>query len=360
MANTDKKISISISNGSIIRVILFLILLVSLYVLRDLILVLLTSIVLATFIERAANRIIRDKIFGVKVHRTLAVVFLFLVSLLFLAGIFYLFVPLLINEVSNASVLVNKYLPSNSLSNTTTTINSAKDFVQNLSHNLSFSDIVDNTRNIVNSVSSGFFGTLTAVFGGIVNVVLILVISFYLSIQEKGIEKFLRVITPDKQEEYIIDLWNRAQRKIALWIKGQLLLGVLIGVLIYLGLTIIGLQYALLIAILAAMFELIPFGLILAVIPAISFAYLKGGISLALVVGGYYLIVQQFETYLIQPLVIKRVIGISPLVVILSILIGAKLAGFWGLILAVPVAVCIMEFFDDIEKKKNLNVPDLK
>jgi predicted PurR-regulated permease PerM len=123
-------------------------------------------------------------------------------------------------------------------------------------------------------------------------------------------------------------------------------------VTLYIGLLIIGVPNALVLALVAGFFELIPFGLILAIVPAVSFAYLHGGISLALIVCGFYLIVQQFENYFIQPLVVRRVIGISPLVVILSLLIGAKLAGFWGLVLAMPIAVALMEYLSDVEKKK--------
>ncbi len=352
MPELPKSVRISISNGTIFRVIFFLLILVILFVLRDLLLVILTSVVLASFIERATNRMIRNKMFGFKVHRTFAVVFLYIVVLGFLAGVFYLFVPMLITEVSTLADILNQYVPAE----TTSSLHTASNVVQSLSQNFSFSDVVTNARTMVSSVSSGFFGTLSVVFGGVVNVILIIVISFYLSIQERGVEKFLRIVIPAKKEEYAINLWARTERKIALWIQGQLLLGVLIGVLIYLGLAIIGLPYALLIAVLAMICELIPFGLILAVVPAIAFAYTKGGISLSLIVAGYYLIVQQFETYLIQPLVIRRVIGISPLIVILAVLIGAKLAGFWGLILAVPVAVAIMEYADDIERRKTLAV----
>jgi len=357
---STKDVKMVISNGSIARFFLFILLLIALYILRDIVLVLLTSVVLASFIERATNRMIRKKIFGFQMHRTVAVVFLYFIVLLTLAGIFYVFVPMLINEISNIAVILDKYAPTNLGAATTSSIHNATNFVQNLSDNFSFSDIVQNAHTIVSSISSGFLGTLSVVFGGLLNVVLIIVISFYLSIQERGVEKFLRIAIPAKQEEYAVSLWSRTERKIALWIQGQLLLGLLIGVLIYLGLAIIGLPYALLIALLAAICELIPFGLILAVVPAVAFAYLKSGISLALLVAGYYLIVQQFETYLIQPLVVRRVIGISPLVVILSILIGAKLAGFWGLILAVPIAVAVMEYADDVERNKVTSAGTLK
>jgi predicted PurR-regulated permease PerM len=183
---------------------------------------------------------------------------------------------------------------------------------------------------------------------------LIVIISFYLSIKEKGIENFLRVIIPDESEEYIIDLWQRTEHKIGLWMQGQMLIGLIVGLLTYLGLTILGVKYSLVLAIITGVFELIPFGIYLAIIPAIMFSYLDGGATLALLSVALYFILHQFEAYLIYPLVIKKVIGISPLVIILSILIGWQLAAFWGVILAIPFAVCLFEFLDDLEKKKIL------
>jgi predicted PurR-regulated permease PerM len=84
------------------------------------------------------------------------------------------------------------------------------------------------------------------------------------------------------------------------------------------------------------------------------FAYSTGGITLAVKVIFLYTIVQQFENYLIAPLIVNKVIGISPLVVILSLLIGAELAGLWGLLLGIPVAVCLLEYLSDIEKGKSI------
>ncbi len=130
------------------------------------------------------------------------------------------------------------------------------------------------------------------------------------------------------------------------------MLGFLIGILSYLGLSILGIRYALILAITAAILEIIPFGFILASIPGIIFAYMDGGFSLALMAAGLYLILQQFEGHLLQPLIVKKIIGISPLIVVLSLLIGFELAGFWGIILAIPVSVALLEFTDDIEKNR--------
>ena len=116
---------------------------------------------------------------------------------------------------------------------------------------------------------------------------------------------------------------------------------------------ILGVKYALLLAILAAVTELIPlFGPILAAIPAILIGFLDGGTTLGLMVLGLYVIIQQFENHLIYPLVVKKVVGVPPLMVIIALLIGAQLAGFLGIIIAVPVAAALMEFVNDIEKDK--------
>lgn len=131
-----------------------------------------------------------------------------------------------------------------------------------------------------------------------------------------------------------------------------MLISLIVAVLIYLILSLIGIQYALLLAIVAGIMQLVPYGVLIAVVPAIAFAYISGGISTALVVGLAYLIVHQFETFLFTPLIIQRVVGLTPLIVILSVLIGFELGGFWGMVLSIPVAVFIMELSNDIEKRK--------
>ncbi len=347
VAKTTKPISIS--NGTIIRTLLFIILIYALYILRDIILIVLTSIVLASFISATANKLSRFRL-----NRTVGVVLVYVLALSMLSGLFYLFAPIVITEISNLSPVVQKYYPAANIPNllSGSGLSGAQSIFNNLGGDGDLSAVITGANQIASKVTGGFFGLLATMFGGLLNFILIIVISFYLSIQENGVEKFLRIIVPSKHEPYIIGLWSRTQRKIALWVKGQLLLGILVGILIYLGLTILNVPYALLLSFAAAIFELIPFGIILGAIPAIIFSFMQGGFTLALIVAGFYTIVQQFENYLLQPLVIKKVVGISPLVIILSVLIGYALAGFWGLILAVPAAVCVLELTNDIEKKK--------
>jgi predicted PurR-regulated permease PerM len=341
--------SISISTGTIIRFFLVALGFFLFWYLREIFLVLLTAIIIASFVESAMPYFKK-----MKINRAFGVVILYIVTILLLALLFYLFAPLLITEVYNFSVFLSSYVPNSPVINyfSNDAFGGAKDIVNNLSHSLSLTTLTTTSNAFISNLSGGFFQVLSVAFGSIFNVVLIVLISFYLSIQENGIENFLRIIFPEEQEEYVVDLWKRSRRKIALWMKGQMLLGVLIAILTYLMLSLLGIKYALLLALIAGTMELIPYGILIALIPAVYFSYLSGGTGSALMVAGAYIILHQFEVFLFSPLVIKSVVGLSPLVVILAALIGFKLGGIWGLVLAIPVSVFIMELLNDIEKHK--------
>jgi len=138
-----------------------------------------------------------------------------------------------------------------------------------------------------------------------------------------------------------------------LWMQGQLILGFLIGLLTYLALTIFQVPYALILAVIAGCLELIPlFGPTLSAVPAVAIAWSSGGIPLAITVVIIYIIIQQFENHLIYPIVVTKVVGVPPVMTILSIVIGLKLGGFLGLLLAVPLAAAIQELMSDYNKGK--------
>ena len=349
MNNTSKNIQIDISTSTLIRVLAIFILVMAFLKLINVVLIVLTAIVLASFVQSAVY-----KLKPAIQNRTAAVFSIYVAIFLIFVGLASIFVPVFIGEMSSLVSQVSNYIPDNSILNTfqPDTISGAKGFFSTISKNGSLGDIIKSTQNLVNSLAGGFFSIFGQAFGGALNLSLIVVISFYLSIKEKGIETFLRIIIPDDIEEYVIDLWSRTERKIGLWIQGQMLLGVIMGVLTYLGLTILRVKYSFVIALVTALCEIVPFGIFIAVVPAVLFSYLSGGVTTAFLALTLYFILHQFENYLIYPLIIKKVIGISPLVVILSILIGAELAGFWGVILAIPCAVCLFEFLDDVENKK--------
>ncbi|HWA32388.1 MAG TPA: AI-2E family transporter [Candidatus Paceibacterota bacterium] len=349
MAGKNGSNQISISTGTIIRFFLVALGFYLLWFLRDMVLIILTSIVVASFVESTLPRFRK-----LRMGRVFSVVLLYAISLLFLAAIFYLFAPLLITEIYNFSTFLSTYIPNSAIINyfQNDAFAGAKDIVTNLTHSLSLTTLLATSKAFITNLSGGFFQTLSAVFGNIFNVILIIIISFYLSVQENGIENFLKVIMPARYDDYAVDLWRRTRRKIGLWVKGQVMVAILVAILIYLVLSLLGMQYALLLAIIAGVMELIPYGILLALIPAVAFSYIDGGISSAFLVAGAYLIIHQFEIFLFTPLLINRVVGLSPLVIILSLLIGFEIGGFWGIILAIPGAVLAVEFLGDLEKHK--------
>ena len=340
-----KDYTIQITSGTIVRTILLLILAAALWYLRDLVLVVLSAVVIASAMEPGVAAL--QRMF--KMSRLVAIIGMYVGIIGIFFGTLFIFVPPLLNDA--ASVL--QQLPT-SLS----TLN-FNDLTHGLLswtgiNTLSSADILSNISSTISDTTGGAFTTMSAFFGGLTSFVLIVVFSFYFSVQETGVDDFLRIITPLEHEEYVLNLWKRSQDKIGKWMQGQLLLGCLVGILLFLGLTVLGVKHALLLALLAAMFELIPvFGQILAAIPGALIAFTTGGLPLALGVVALYLIVQQFEAHLIYPLVVKKVVGVPPLLVILALLVGLRLFGFLGVLLSVPIAGAIQEFVADLEKRKH-------
>jgi predicted PurR-regulated permease PerM len=160
---------------------------------------------------------------------------------------------------------------------------------------------------------------------------------------------------PKRYEHYSVDLWRRSQKKIGLWMQGQVLLSLLVAILVYLGLVILGIPYALLLAVFTAVAEIIPiFGSIIAGSIAVIVAYSAGGVPLGLIVAGLYVVVNQFESNLIYPLIVKKIVGVPPLLVIVALIAGYTLAGPLGAVLSVPVAAVVLEGIYDFDKRKRL------
>lgn len=353
--NEGKDIHVTINSGTVIKTILLLVLAASLYYIKDIVLVVLAAIVIASAIEPATNWCSKYRI-----RRLPAVIGIYLVLGLFLAVFFIFFLPLVLNDILTYLNNLPEYINFSDLWNPIRDFGffSSNQTVATLSEkSFSIKEFVDASKYIIAGTGAGAFKTASFIFGGALSFILMIVLSFYLAVQEDGVGSFLKIVSPVKHHEYIINLWKRSQRKIGYWMQGQLLLGVIVGVLVYLGLMILGVKNALLLASIAAIFELIPiFGPILAAVPAVLIAFVDGGATQVFLIVGLYLIIHQFENHLLYPLVVRKIVGISPIVVILALVIGAKLAGFLGALLSVPIAAALMEWIDDIEKhKKSFN-----
>lgn len=340
----DKAVNVSITPGTILRALLIGGAAYVAWILRDLLLLILTAIVIASAIEPGVVFFIRRSI-----PRVFAVLLMYLIVFGSVFSVLYFFFPPIIEDAEAFIISVPTYLHDLNL---TDTFNGVVPEGGSGEQETLLSTLVT-LRGAFSAGTEGIFTLISAFFGGIFALFLVIILSFYFALQETGVDDFLRLITPVKQENYVIDLWQRAKRKIGLWMQGQLLLSVIMGVLTTLGLLIMGVPYAFLLGIITAMAELIPiFGSLVAGIIAVAVAFSAEGLALATIVAGLYIILNQFESNLIYPLVVKKVVGLPPLLVILALIAGAELAGFLGILLSVPIAASLQEFFGDIERGK--------
>ena len=344
---TKGPINISITAGSVIKILLVLVGAYAIFVLRDLLLLVLTAIVLASAIEPGVS-FFKNRL---RLHRVIAVIVMYVIVLgSIFAGIYY-FVPPVLNEARSFIALLPQYLETIELPSSIG--NAGFIGAETTTAKTSILDSLFKLQESFANTGEGIVRLLATIFGGVFSLFLTIVLSFYFAVRDTGIDDFLRIVTPTKHQEYVLDLWRRSQKKIGLWMQGQLMLSLIIGILVYLGLMILGVPYALLLAVFAAVLELIPvFGSIIAAIPGVMVALVDGGPTLALIVAGLFLVVNQFQGNLIYPLVVKKVIGVPPLLVILAIIAGGQLAGVIGVILSVPIAAGIQELVHDFQKKR--------
>lgn len=191
------------------------------------------------------------------------------------------------------------------------------------------------------------FSQAGSLIKGLLSFIAVFSLSFYLSIQKKNVGAYLQAFIPETHREYVTKLVDRIQQKMGYWLLGQMVLNIIVGVLVYIELTLLNVPYALLLAVMSAVFEVVPyigpiFSAVLGVLVALSISPFT-----ALLVLIMYVIIQQAENHLLVPLVMKQAVGINPVAVILAMLIGIKLGGALGLILAIPITAALSVFVSD-------------
>jgi len=339
----ERHIQVNVSPQSVLVGLLLILLGALLWYLRDIVLIVLTAVVIASAMEPAIRFFIRH---GMK--RLFSVILMYLIVASVFFGVLFIFVPPLLSDAETFLVQLPQTLSTLDLADITHGL-----LPGSFTSAFSSADLLHSVSMTLQDTTGGVFTTVSAFFGGLTSFVLIVVFSFYFSVQETGVDDFLRIVTPVKEQAYVLHLWKRSQEKIGKWMQGQIILAVIVGVLLFLLLTIFGIPYALLLAVVASVFELIPvFGQILAAIPAIAVGFAHGGVLTGVEVAAIFVIIQQFEAHLIYPVVVKKVVGVPPLLVILALLVGFKLVGFLGVLLSVPIAGAIQEFVSDVDREK--------
>lgn len=338
-----KDIRIHFDKHNLFEVALVGMLIYALWTIGDFLLVLGVGLILSTFIE---DFVVHAQKY--RIPRVVSVIFFYSILVFSLAALIGIVFPILGSEIQTLAESypeIQTYIQDNSiLFSSASSDNSALDFVQQ------FGD---------QEFREQFMNRALGFFGGLINVLIIFVVSFYLSVQPSGIDYALRIFTPLKYEEMVVSMWHRVQRKIGSWFRGQLIIALILSILTYAGLALVGVPYAFMLSILAGVFGLVPYGIFIAVIPAVAIGVADSGIFMGVgIVAGYFLL-QQILDLGLQPLILKKMTGVPSLVVIISVFIGAKLFGIYGLLLAMPIALFVMELIAESEKHKSQERPPL-
>jgi predicted PurR-regulated permease PerM len=344
----DKEIRVSITPNTITSAVLIVVGAYVLWLLRDLALLVLTAIVIASAIEPQIAFFIRHNI-----PRFFAAILVYVLVFGSVFVILYYLLPPIIADAAGFLSAVPQYLETLNASGSFTTITNATSLIGTTKDLQTFIQTLFSLQSLFTAGSGSIIQLVVTFFGGIFSLALVLVLSFYFALQDTGVDDFLRLVLPAKHEEYAVDLWKRSQKKIGLWMQGQILLSVIVAILVYLGLLIIGVPYALLLAVFTALAEIIPiFGSLIAGTLAVIVSFSNGGFAIATIVLGLYIVVNQFESNLIYPLIVKKIVGIPPLLVIVALIAGYTLAGFLGVLLSVPLAAVLLESINDFDKRK--------
>lgn len=326
---------VSVSIYSILKFVGVGLALYFLWYIRDIVGVVFVAWVFASAIDPAVDFLQKKK-----VPRAISLLSILGVALGFLVLVGILLVPPIATELGEIADVVPEYVEE----------------FKGLQESVPF-DIEGSLQGLSDQVagaSTQVLGFIFGIFGGIFTFLGVVVLTFYMTVEEDAMKKFIRQIAPLKFQPFVIQKIHKVQKKMGSWLRGQLILMVIIGTLTYIGLLILGVEYALVLALLAGLLEFVPvLGPILAAIPAVFFAFVQNPVT-ALLVIILFVIIQQLENNVIVPRVMKRSVGLNPLITIIGLLVGAKIAGIVGMLLAVPVIVIGWVFIEDLftEKKK--------
>jgi predicted PurR-regulated permease PerM len=336
--------TVKIDFSSVVKTVLFILLLFFLYFIRNLLLILIVSFIVAGVLMPVVDWFEKRR-----VSRLLATLFVYF----FFIFLFIVFLVLVIPHFSEEIKFIGQ--------KTAVYYRSIKTYLLGLEKFLP-KDIseIPGLEEGVKKLTQGIFFFISNFFQVIFSLFLIIILSFYITLSKKSLENFLFSFIPKKYHHFISHLLFLIRKDLSNWGWGMLILMALVGCLTYVGLLILNIRFALSLAIFAGLMEIIPqIGPFIGALPAVILALFQSPIK-AIMVAILYIFVQQIENNLVVPQVMKKTLGLNPIVVILVLLIGGKIGGILGAIIAVPVTAVIYITFREYMKLKKAELEKIK
>lgn len=336
----EKEQVLDISLGTIAKIFIAIFVFYFIYLTRDIALWFLFALAISVLLAPAINFL--KKFWLPKI---VAVLIVYLSIFGILGILIYLMSPIFISELKQLSQNMPDYFVQVSPVLQQIGIDTAQTF--NGFTQLLVSGLTQSSKGVISAV--------LAFFGGLYSTAFILSVAFFLSLEENAFENFLTLVSPKKYEENITTLFQRAQSKISGWFGARIISCIFVGVASFIIFYIFGIKYAFIFALLTGILNFVPYiGPWITILLLIMFiAVSSGSWMTVLYVVIAVLIIQEIDNKLLTPLLMKKLVQVPPVLVLISLLVGAKLFGFLGTIFAVPVFGITYEFIKEfLERRK--------
>lgn len=313
----EKPVKIEISARTIVFTIVLLILLNFVWMIKDLIFSLFIAFIIMSAVKPAV--LFLEKI---KIPRQLSTVLIFIFLIFIIVYLFFWIIPPIVIEtgalIKNLPFMLVKANPE-------------------LGQLLNLGAIGQYLPDITDRV----FGLIRGIFSNAVFLLSTIFFSFYFTIEENLIKELLVRFLDEKEAERTVKIFEKIEGRMSAWFWGELVLMTIVGLMTYFGLSLIGIRYALPLAIIAGILEAVPnLGPTLSAVPSLLVAIAQAPV-LGLSVIILYFIIQQLENQIIVPQVMKKAVGLNPITTLIALIIGGRIGGTLGIILAIPITLFI-------------------
>lgn len=316
----NQRTTVDISFSSLLRILLILGIVYILFLIQDVLILIFVASILAVAFTPIVNK------WAKTIGKTWAISILVILTVAFITGFISMIVPPLATQTKQFITDLPDLINNSS-------------FIQ--AHIPSFEKVLNALAQSLGGVETGVITFTSSVVSTIIAFFTVLVLAIYLLIDQQIFQRSFAALIPEDKQTDIVNLLNKISEKIGAWLRGQLLLCLIVGVITYITLLILGVKYALTLAAITAVLEVLPvFGPIIAGALATLISLSVSPIS-ALIVAVIFILVHQIENSFLIPKIMSKAVGLPPAIIIIAILVGGKMIGLLGAVLAVPIAAIV-------------------
>lgn len=313
-----------------------------LFVAKDIFITFATAIIFAIAFDKPIDKLVKRR-----VPRILAGIVIYLGLLLVLAFLLYQFLPPLAQEIRYFALSFPLFLERFFDFNKAVSLSGPE--------TIDISQYLRTVSDFLGASSQTVVGTIFTIFGGFISFIVIFFVALFLNIQDNGVRQFMFFLVPSKHLDYANAFFNKTQDRVTGWLWGKALSSLIVGLITYLGLVILGIPFALTLSVLIVFLNFIPFaGPMIASVPAILLGFSISwphGLAVAVL---YFVVNSIIEGFVLMPIFMKRAVRVSPVLLILFVLLGGRLAGILGIIISIPVAAVASLVLEESLSKKEI------